>query len=151
MACFTAPRANISIFPSHMLKKRLLQKVTQVKNLPLIGDFNAPNVNWNDITSSCHDSTLDARIFSFCLDNFPVQHFYAGHSVGSWSKGELPWSCIHKNVREQSHHRVIVITYRYALITCVFLVETQEKRENATFGKAILKARRSAFKIGTRY
>ncbi len=42
----------------------------QTKNLLPIGDFNAPNVNWNDMTTSCHDATFDARILSLCLDNF---------------------------------------------------------------------------------
>ncbi len=46
----------------------------QTKNLLLIGDFNAPNVNWNDMTTSYHDATFDARILSLCLDNFLVQH-----------------------------------------------------------------------------
>ncbi len=45
----------------------------QTKNLLLVGDFNAPNVNWNDMTS-CHDVTFDARMLSLCLDNFLVQH-----------------------------------------------------------------------------
>ncbi len=46
----------------------------QTKNLLLIGDFNASNVNWNDMTTSCHDATFDARILSHCLDNFLVQN-----------------------------------------------------------------------------
>ncbi len=51
-----------------------LQEVMQTKNLLLIGDFNAPNVKWNDMTTSCHDATFDARILCLCLDNFLVQH-----------------------------------------------------------------------------
>ncbi len=43
----------------------------QTKNLLLIGDFDAPNVNWNDTTTSCHAVTFDARMLSLCLDNLP--------------------------------------------------------------------------------
>ncbi len=46
----------------------------QAKNLLLLGDLNAPNVNWDDMMTPCHHATFDARILSFCLDNFLVQH-----------------------------------------------------------------------------
>ncbi len=46
----------------------------QATSLLFIGDFNEPNVSWNDMTTSCHDSTFDARILSLCLENFLVQH-----------------------------------------------------------------------------
>ncbi len=51
-----------------------LQEVTRAANLILVGDFNAPNVNWKDITASSHELTFHARLLSFCLDNFFVQH-----------------------------------------------------------------------------
>ncbi len=40
----------------------------------LVGVFNAPNANWKDMTTSSHESSFDARLLSFCLDNFLVQH-----------------------------------------------------------------------------
>ncbi len=43
-----------------------LQEAMQTTNLLLFVDLNAPNV----MTTSCHDSTFDARVLSLCLDNF---------------------------------------------------------------------------------
>ncbi len=51
-----------------------LQEVARGTYLILVGDFNAPNVNWKDMTTSSHESTFDAWFLSFCLDNFLVQH-----------------------------------------------------------------------------
>ncbi len=46
----------------------------QAKNLPLIEDFNEGSVNLNDMTTSCHGASFDAKILSLCLDNCLVQH-----------------------------------------------------------------------------
>ncbi len=48
--------------------------VTRATNLIIVGDFNGPSVNWKDMTMSSHKSKFDARLLSFCLDNFVVQH-----------------------------------------------------------------------------
>ncbi len=36
--------------------------------------MDAPNINWKDMTTSSHESSFDARLLSFCLDNFLLQH-----------------------------------------------------------------------------
>ncbi len=38
-----------------------LQEVTRAANLILVGDFNARNVNWKDVTTSSHESTFYTR------------------------------------------------------------------------------------------
>ncbi len=50
------------------------QKVTRATNLILIGDLNAPNVNWKDMTTSSQASTFDSRLLSFWLNNVHVHH-----------------------------------------------------------------------------
>ncbi len=51
-----------------------LQEFLRASNMILVGDFNAPNINWQDITTPSHESSFDARLLSFCLNNFLVQH-----------------------------------------------------------------------------
>ncbi len=68
----------------------------QTKNLLLIGDFNAPNVNWNDMTASYHDATFNARILSLCLDNFLLQHSVRSISSVPGQRGAALTLCLPK-------------------------------------------------------
>ncbi len=117
----------------------------QAKNLLLLGDFNAPNVNLDDMTTPCHHATFDARILSLCLDNFLVQHSVrATRSVLGQRESCLdlvftkPSEDILPFDRGQplgnSDHLSIY------LITFVSRALTQLIKGNVTYGRVILKA-----------
>ncbi len=111
----------------------------QTKNLLLVGDFNAPNVNWNDITTSCHYATFDARILSICLDNFLMQH-----SVWAtrWVLGqrETCLDLVFTKTSEGANHWETAIIYRFVSITFVSRALTPVIKGNVTYGRVILKA-----------
>ncbi len=45
-----------------------LQEFSRASNMILVGDFNAPNINWQDMTTPSHESSFDARLLSFCQE-----------------------------------------------------------------------------------
>ncbi len=41
--------------------KKRIQEFSRASNIILVGDFNAPNINWKDMTTSSHELSFDAR------------------------------------------------------------------------------------------
>ncbi len=115
-----------------ILKERL-QEFSRASATILVGDFND-----FDMTTSSHESSFDARLLSFCLDNFLVHHsILATRSVSGQRENclDLVFTKLSEDI-----YLVIAITYRYTLIMYVSLAQIQVETGNETYGRSILKA-----------